>query len=207
MKTTIYVDWTAPGGEAELQVIYIWQLKTFCRNIERSFIDIVLLKSKLILVRVFYWPPAKPEFKECLNSSLKESSFSNIQEYYLIGDVNLLSGNKILLKKKAIFWLKQPGSFQSSKIFRSLLFSLPPSIMETTGTADRTKTLADQFLTDHPKKLFRVALLKQDCMIMSLFTVQEKRLFWNKMNIRKFDLDNSYELYLQSLRSIKFPDY
>ena len=27
------------------------------------------------------------------------------------------------------------------------------------------------------------------------------------MNIRKFDLDNSYELYLQSLRSIKFPDY
>ena len=46
--------------------------------------------------------PEKPDFIEDLNSSLKESNSYNIQECYLIGDfdVNLLRGNKIVLKQK-----------------------------------------------------------------------------------------------------------
>ena len=40
-------------GGAVASYIYL-TAKNFFRNIERSFIDIVLPKSKLILVRVFY---------------------------------------------------------------------------------------------------------------------------------------------------------
>ena len=49
---------------------------------------------------MLYQLPA--DFIEDLNSSLKESNSYNIQEFYLIGDfdVNLLRGNKILLKQK-----------------------------------------------------------------------------------------------------------
>ena len=59
-------------------------------------------KSKQILVGVLYRPPDEADFIEHLNKSLKESNISNIQECYLIGDfnVNLLSGNKMLLKKQ-----------------------------------------------------------------------------------------------------------
>ena len=59
-----------------------------------------LPKSRPILVGVLYWPPDKPEFIECLNNYLREINISNIQECYLIGDlnVNLLRENKILLK-------------------------------------------------------------------------------------------------------------
>ena len=83
----------------------------FCRNIESCFIDIFLLMSKSILVGVLYRPPDKPDFMELRKNSLKESNISNTQECYLIGDFNvdLLSGNKMLLKK-TIFWLLQLGS-------------------------------------------------------------------------------------------------
>ena len=66
------------------------------------FINIFLSKSKPILVGVLYKPPDKSYFTEHLNNSLKESNISNIQQCYLIGEfnVNLSSGNKMLLKKQ-----------------------------------------------------------------------------------------------------------
>ena len=81
---------------------------SFCPNIEIIFIDISFPKSKPILVGVLYQPPDKPRFIEYLEYSLKESiisninNISNIQECYLMGDfnVNLLSGNKMLLDKQ-----------------------------------------------------------------------------------------------------------
>ena len=57
--------------------------------------------SKSILVGVLYRPPDEPDFIEHRKNYLKESNISNTQECYLIGDFNvdLLSGNKMLLKK------------------------------------------------------------------------------------------------------------
>ena len=74
---------------------------SFCRNNESIFIDIFSPKSKPILVGVLYRSTDKADFIEHLNNSLKESNISNTQEWYLIDDfnVNLLSGNKMLLKK------------------------------------------------------------------------------------------------------------
>ena len=59
-------------------------------------------KSKPVSVGVLYWPPGKPEFIEYLDNSLQDINISNIQQCYLIGDdnVNLLSGNQMLLEKQ-----------------------------------------------------------------------------------------------------------
>ena len=74
----------------------------FCPNTESIFTDIFLAKSKPILVCMWYRPPDKPGFTECLDQSLIESNISNIQECYLIGDFNvtLLSRNNMLLEKQ-----------------------------------------------------------------------------------------------------------
>ena len=45
------------------------QKSSFCPIIESIFIDIVLPKSKPILVGVLYWPPDKPRFLEYLDNS------------------------------------------------------------------------------------------------------------------------------------------
>ena len=75
---------------------------SFCCNTENFFIDIFLPKSKPISVGVLYRPSYKPDFIEHLNNYLKESKISNTQECYLICDfnVNLLSGNKMILEKQ-----------------------------------------------------------------------------------------------------------
>ena len=53
--------------------------------------------------------------------------------------------------------------------------SLHQLIMEPTRTVEHAKTLTDHILKTVHKSSFRVALLKWDYLIMSLFTVQEKR--------------------------------
>ena len=159
----------------------------FFRNIETIFIDISLPKSKPILVGVLHRPPEKPDFIEHLNNSLKESNISNNQECYLIGDfnANLLSGNKMILEKQ------YSDSYSQAPIVKNYVdicfaHSLHQLIREQTRTTEHTKTLIDHILTNLLKKSFRVVLLKWDYLIMKLFTVQEKRHFWNWISTIKF---------------------
>ena len=89
------------GSHVILKSHYFMQNSSFCLNIESIFIHIFLAISKPILVGVLYRPPGKRRFIEYLDNSLKESDISNIQEPYLVShfNVNLLSGNKMLLVK------------------------------------------------------------------------------------------------------------
>ena len=95
-------------------------------------------KSKPILVGVLYRPPDKPDFIEHLNNSLTESNISNTQECYLVGDfnVNLLSGNKMPLKKQYSDSYSQAPPI-GKKIYRSLLFALSPTINYATNKNNR----------------------------------------------------------------------
>ena len=87
---------------------------SFQRNIESIFIDIFLPQPKPILVGALYRHPDKPDFIEHFNNS-KKRNISNTKECYLVGvfNVNLLSGNKMILEKQysdsyslARLWLK-----------------------------------------------------------------------------------------------------
>ena len=77
---------------------------TFCGHTKTIFINIFLPKSKSILVAMLHWPPNKLEFIERLDNSLKENNICHIQECYPTVDfiVNLLSRNKMLLKKNIL---------------------------------------------------------------------------------------------------------
>ena len=70
---------------------------SFFPNIEIFFMDVLLHKSKQILVGVLYGPPEKPGFIEYLGNFLKESNISNFQDHYLMDKFNitLLSRIKI----------------------------------------------------------------------------------------------------------------
>ena len=89
---------------------------------------------------VLYRAPVKPGFKDYFDNSLKQSNISLIPECYLISDfnVNLLSGNKILLEK-----LKHI-------CFPHSLYQL---IVEPTRITKRTITTIDHILMNSPEKL------------------------------------------------------
>ena len=90
-------------------------------------------KRKPILVGVLYPPPDKPGFIEYLNNSLKESNISNTQKCFLIGDfnVNLLSGNKMLLKKQYSVSYSQAPPIVKNYIDLCFSHSLHQLIMDT----------------------------------------------------------------------------
>ena len=125
---------------------------------------------------MLYRPPGKPDFIDHLNNSLKESNISNTQECYLIGDfnINLLSGNKMTLKKQYSDAYSQTPPIVKNYIDLCLSHSLHQLIWEPTRTTEYTKTIMDHIIRTLQKKSFRVVLLKWDYLIMNLFTVQEK---------------------------------
>ena len=113
---------------------------SFCRNIESIFIEIFLSKIKPILVGVLYRPPDKSDFIEYLNNSLKESNIYDTQECYLVGDfnVNLLSGNKMILEKQYSDSYIQAPPIVKNYIDLCLSHSLHQLIMEPTRATEHT---------------------------------------------------------------------
>ena len=118
-------------------------------------------KSKPILVGVLHRLTKKSEFIEHVDSYLKEY-ICIIQERYLTVDfnVNLLSENKMLLKKNIDSY--SHTSPLVKKIFRSLLFPLPPSFMEPTRPKEHSKTLIDHILTNSPEKVIQIGVIKME---------------------------------------------
>ena len=108
----------------------------FCCKIETILIGIFLPKSKPILVRKLHLPPNKPEFIEYFDNSLKESNISNIQECDVFRNfnVNLLRGNKMMLKNQ--YSDSYSYALPFVKKYMDLCFSqsLSQSIMESTRT-------------------------------------------------------------------------
>ena len=170
-------------------------------------------KSKTILVGALYRPPDKPDFIEHLNNSLKESNISNTQECYLIGDfnVNLMSGNKMFLKKQYSDSYSQAPPIVKNYIDLCFSHSLHQLIMEPTMTTEHTKTLIDHILTNSPEKV-----IQSDVIEMGL---SDHELVCCSRNMSILKLNEHYEIsfrsmknysdeiFVDKLRSIKFPDY
>ena len=152
---------------------------SFCRNTESIFIDPFLLKSKPILVGVLYRPPDKPDFIEHLNNSLKESNISNNQECYLIGDlnVNLLSGNKMLLKKQYSDSYSQAPPIVNNYTELCFSHSLHQLIMKPTRTTEHTKTLIDHILTNSSENVIQSGVIEMGLSDHELVYCSKKRHF------------------------------
>ena len=61
----------------------------FCINTESIFIEILLPRSKPVLIGIFYRPPDKYDFVNCLEHTFNDTNVLESQECYLLGDVNI----------------------------------------------------------------------------------------------------------------------
>ena len=68
-------------------------MSNFSSEIENIFFDILLHRTKPILVGVLFRPPDQSRFLERLSSAISNSSNSDNQEVYIVGDlkINLLN--------------------------------------------------------------------------------------------------------------------
>ena len=62
---------------------------TFSNEIENIFVDIMLPKTKPLLVGVVYRPPDKTEFIEQFSEAISNSKDFDSQEVYILGDFNV----------------------------------------------------------------------------------------------------------------------
>ena len=74
----------------------------FPNNFENILIDILLPKTKSILLGVIYRPPFDMHFVDNLNSCISNSNSFNSKEVILLGDfnVNFIDRNKNLFMKR-----------------------------------------------------------------------------------------------------------
>ena len=61
----------------------------FCINTDSIFIEILLPKSKPVLTGIFYRPPDKHDFVNCLEHTFNDTNVFESQECYLLGDINI----------------------------------------------------------------------------------------------------------------------
>ena len=115
-----------------------------------------------VLVGLLYRPPDKLDNIENLNNSLEESNISNTQECYLIGDFNvdLLSGNKMLLKKQYFDYYRQAPSMIKNYIDLCFSHSLHQLIKEPSRATEQTKTLIDHILTNSREKVIQSRVIE-----------------------------------------------
>ena len=127
----------------------------FPNNFENIFIDILLPKTKPILLGVIYRPPSDMHFVDNLNSCISNSNSFNSQEVILLGDfnVNLIDRNKKLIHEKGYRFLRDEKKYSTSlhltKNYSQLLKTngLKQIINIPTRITDTTESLLDHTLS------------------------------------------------------------
>ena len=69
----------------------------FSSKIENIFLDILLPKTKPILIGILYRPPDQSKFLDNLSTSISQTCSFNEQEVYILGDlnINLINSQKL----------------------------------------------------------------------------------------------------------------
>ena len=126
----------------------------FCINTESVFIEILLPKSKPVLI--LYRPPDKYDFANCLERTFSDSNVFESQECYLLGDINI----NLQSKDKEIFRHKPANTINKEipHLTRSYLefcftHSLEQIITRPTRVTDPAATFIDHKLTNSPDKV------------------------------------------------------
>ena len=79
-------------------------------DIEGTFLDVLLPKTKLIFLGIIYRPPNNINFLECFNKNLDDINLNN--EVFLLGDfiINLFHNGKYILKENQAMQNRIPGT-------------------------------------------------------------------------------------------------
>ena len=121
----------------------------FSSEIENIFFDILLPKTKPILIGILYRPPEQSKFLDNLSTSISQTCSFNEQEVYILGDLNI---NLINSQKHTPNGIKRYKEFCSLHGIEQLL-TLPTRITKNSSS------LLDHVLTNSADRISQFGLV------------------------------------------------
>ena len=174
------------------------QREDILEEIENIFLNILLPNTKPILVGIIYKPPDKTDFLEKFTKSLDNTNNFNVNETYILGDLNF-----DLLKKEETYYIKKYKDLYLMHGFKQL-------IDKPTRITENSASLLDHVLTNSKDRVsqsgvINIGLSDHQLVYCTRKITREK--FYKHKNIKVRSLKNySQEKYLAVLREINF-DY
>merc|ERR1712015_240778 len=190
----------------------------FSDEFENIFIDILLPKTKPILLGVAYRPPSDMQFVENLANGISTSNSFDEQEVILLDDfnVNLLDRKQKLIHKKGYRFSNEENystPIHFTKSYNQFLKSngLIQLIDEPTRKTDTTQSLLDHILVNTPDEISHSGVIEKGISDHEIiFCTRKHQKFksgqHNSIKIRSMK-NYSKELLLEKLNEIEFPEY
>ena len=173
----------------------------FSSEIENIFLDILLPKTKPILIGILYRPPDQSKFLDNLSTSISQTCSFNEQKVYILGDLNI---NLINSQKHTPNAIKQYKEFCSLHGIEQFL-TLPTCI------TNNSSSLLDHILTNSADRISQFGIvnigLSDHQLIYCTRKITRTRLNTHKYVKMRSLKYYSEDLYVKKLKEIDFPDY
>ena len=197
-------DWNRHGGGVACYIrndISFNPRGNFSSEVENIFLDMLLPKTKPILIGILYRPPDQSKFLDKLSTAISETDNFDGQEVYILGDLNI---NLINNQKHTPNGIKRYKEFCSLNGLKQLL-TLPTRITKT------STSLLDHVLTNSADRVSQFGVVDTGLSDHQLIYCTRK-ITRTKTNVHKYiktrSLKNySQTLFLDKLKKINFPDY
>ena len=173
----------------------------FSSNIENIFLDILLPKTKPILIGILYRPPKQSGFLHKLTTAISNTNNFEQQEVYILGDINI---NLIPNGTHAPNGIKMYREFCATHDLKQIITS-------PTRITEKSSTLLDHILTNSSDRVSQSGVIDLGLSDHQLIYCTRK-IIKNKPNKHKFIKIRSLkhytiEKFLKELKDIIFPDY
>ena len=197
-------DWNRHGGGVACYIrsdISFNVRGDFSSEIENIFFDILLPKTKPILIGILYRPPEQSKFLDNLSTSISQTCSFNEQEVYILGDLNI---NLINSQKHTPNGIKRYKEFCSLHGIEQLL-TLPTRITKNSSS------LLDHVLTNSANRISQFGIVNVGLSDHQLIYCTRK-ITRTRLNVHKYVKMRSLkhyseDLYVKKLKEIDFPDY
>ena len=197
-------DWNRHGGGVVCYIrsdISFNVRGDFSSEIENIFFDILLPKTKPILIGILYRPPEQSKFLDNLSTSISQTCSFNEQEVYILGDLNI---NLINSQKHTPNGIKRYKEFCSLHGIEQLL-TLPTHITKNSSS------LLDHVLTNSADRISQFGIVNVGLSDHQLIYCARK-ITRTRLNAHKYVKMRSLryyseDLYVKKLKEIDFPDY
>ena len=187
-------------------------LSVFPFEIEKIFFDVLLPKSKPVIVGNIYHHQSQNYFVELLNSNMnKINSVDN--EIYILGDfnINLFLNDSYVLEKNNILNSKSiPNDVKSYHEFCTF-FGLKQLIKVPTRTTTSSSTIIDHILASYPERVTQCGVIdisfSDHQLIYCTKKISRIKRGSNKQIQFRSYKNYTVDLFQQGLSKLNFPNY
>ena len=175
--------------------------ENFSKDTENIFIDILLPKTKPILIGIIYRPPDQNGFIRSLSEAISNAENFDNQEVYILGDINI----NLIPHGRCI-----PNGVRAYREFCSL-HGLTQIIKDPTRVTENTSTILDHILTNSHEKISQsgvldIGLSDHQMIFYTRKILKVKTGTKTYINVRSWKNYNK-EILNQKLSEINYPNY